>query len=102
MKQRYKKKAMIGIPLGLSLFLGGFVMPFLHIFPRSVALALLALVAVVCGLVLYVWGCLSLAEAKGYSTALVLTVFLGVLFPVVVLLALPDKNKHHRRHPNRP
>jgi len=43
------------------------------------------------------WGCVALAKAKGYSTAILLTLILGWLFPVVVLLALPDKNKHRRR-----
>jgi hypothetical protein len=45
---------------------------------------------------LYLWGCTSLAKAKGYSTAIVLTSILGGLFPLVVLLVLPDKNKHRR------
>jgi hypothetical protein len=50
------------------------------------------------GLGVYIWGCLALAKAKGYSSAILLTVVLGVVFPAVVLLALPDKFKHHRRH----
>ena len=96
-KQRYKKKAIIGIPVGLLLFFAGGISLFLHIFPRSGVFLSLVLVCWVVGLVLYIWGCLSLAKAKGYSTALILTVVLGILFPVVVLLALPDKNKHHSR-----
>jgi len=50
------------------------------------------------GIPIYIWGCIELARAKGQSTAIVLTVFLGILFPLVVLLALPDKNKYHRHH----
>jgi len=47
---------------------------------------------------LYIWGCACLAKAKGQSTAIVLSVVLGVLFPLVVLLVLPDKQKHRHRH----
>lgn len=96
MKSHHKKKAVIGIPLGLLLFFGGAFLPFRHSFPRS--LIPLMLVVILSGFVIYLWGCLALAKAKGYSTAIVFTVILGVLFPVVVLLALPDKNKHHRRY----
>jgi hypothetical protein len=96
MKSHHKKKAVIGIPLGLLLFFAGLFLPFQDFFPRS--LIPLMLVALLSGIVIYIWGCLSLAKAKGYSTAIVLTVVLGVLFPAVVLLALPDKNKHHSRH----
>ena len=48
------------------------------------------------GAILYVWGCTALATAKGYSSAIVLTVVLGGLFPLVLLLVLRDKNKHYR------
>lgn len=96
MKSHHKKKAVIGIPLGLLLLFGGLILPLQHFFPHS--LMPLMLVPVLSGLAIYVWGCLALAKAKGYSTAIVFTVFLGVLFPAVVLLALPDKNKHYRRY----
>ncbi len=47
----------------------------------------------------YIWGCACLAKAKGHSTAIVLSVVLGVLFPLIVLLVLPDKQKRrHRQH----
>jgi hypothetical protein len=45
----------------------------------------------------YLWGCAELARAKGYSTAIVLTFILGGLFPLVVLLALPDNRATQRR-----
>jgi type IV secretory pathway VirB6-like protein len=51
------------------------------------------------GAIVYVWGCTALATAKGYSSAIVFTVVLGGLFPLVVLLVLQDKHKYYReRH----
>jgi len=96
MKSHHKKKAVIGVPLGLLLFFAGLFLLFADFVPRS--LLPLPLVALLVGIVIYIWGCVALAKAKGYSTAIVLTVVLGVLFPAVVLLALPDKHKHHNRH----
>ncbi len=88
---KYKKQSMIGIPTGLLLLAGAFVVPVHDLFPDW------ARVFVgFAGVGLYCWGCAALAEAKGYSTAIVLTVVLGVLFPVVVLLALKDKHKYRR------
>lgn len=56
------------------------------------------------GVALYIWGCACLAEAKGYSTAIILIAFLScipgaLLLPLLLLLVLPDKNTHvsHRR-----
>src|SRR6266404_4359998 len=57
----------------------------------------LALVMMIVSAPFYLWGCAALARGKGYSSAILLTCILGWLFPVVVLLALPDKRKHHRR-----
>jgi hypothetical protein len=58
---------------------------------------LIALTMILVSLPFYLRGCAELARAKGYSTAILLTCVLGWLFPVVVLLALPDKNRHQRR-----
>ncbi len=92
MKPQEKKKAVIGIPIGLVLFGAGLflsIRDLIHIPPR--------LLMVVGGIGIYIWGRLALAKAKGYSSAIVLTVILGVLFPAVVLLALNDKNKNYGR-----
>jgi hypothetical protein len=52
---------------------------------------------IVAGVPFYIWGCLSLAKAKGYSTAIVITAIFGLLLPLVILIALPDKNRFERR-----
>jgi hypothetical protein len=64
------------------------------------------LLAYLTGAALYLWGCACLAEAKGHSTAIILTAFLGTLVPgsffrpLLLLLVLPDKNAHAgRRRP---
>jgi hypothetical protein len=88
----HKKKALVGVPVGLLLFGGSLFLSIQELIP-----VWLRVVMLLGGIGIYIWGCLALAEAKGYSTAIVLTVILGVLFPVVVLLALPDKHKHYRR-----
>jgi hypothetical protein len=93
MKPHHKKKAAIGIPLGLTIFGTALFLSFQEMLPVP-----LRILMAVGGIGIYVWGCLALAKAKGYSSAIVLTVVLGVLFPAVVLLALPDKNRRHKRH----
>ena len=91
MHARSKKKALTCLAIGLPLSAGGWALMliFLHTTVAVVG-AVLALV----GLVFYLWGCTELAKAKGYSTAIMLTFFLGGLFPLVVLLALPDKHRY--------
>ena len=84
------------IPLGLILFFQGFLFLFVDFIHRWLIPPMLVLSLF--GIITYLWGCLALAKAKGYSTAIVLTVILGVLFPAVVLLALPDKNRRHKRN----
>jgi hypothetical protein len=92
MKPQEKKKAAIGIPIGLVLFGAGLLLSLQDLIP-----ILFRLLMVLGGISIYIWGCLALAKAKGYSSAIVLTVVLGVLFPAVVLLALDDKNKNYKR-----
>ena len=92
MKPHHKRKALIGVPLGLLVFGASLLLSIRGLIPGGLGFILSLL-----GVGVYTWGCLALAKAKGYSTAIVLTVVLGVLFPVVVLLALPDKNKHYER-----
>ena len=93
MDSRHKKKALIGLCLSVPLFAVGLG---LVEFNRRTPLAMVGLVMMLVALPPYLWGCTELARAKGYSTAIVLTVVLGGLFPLVVLLALPDKNRHRR------
>ena len=92
MKPHHKKKSVIGLGIGVPVLLVGFILMFADIGPRGLILPFLLV-----GIPFYIWGCLALANAKGYTTAIVLTAVFGLLFPLVVLLALPDKNKHFRR-----
>ena len=99
MQARHKKKAIIGIPLGLLCFAGGIFLAIRHLVRASPAnLILLPLVLFVGGFCLYVWGCLALARAKGYSTAIVLTVMLGqfVSRGGLARASGPDKNKQSK------
>jgi len=101
MDARYKNKALIGTIVGICLFAGGWAL--ISMFDRgsshsrASALKLIPIAMMLISIPLYLWGCAALARAKGYSTAILLTCILGGLFPLVVLLALPDKNKRHRR-----
>ena len=88
---RQKQCAIAALALSLSLFAVGLE---LIEFNRGTPLAMGGLVMMLVALPPYLWGCAELARAKGYSTAIVLTFILGGLFPLVVLLALPDKNRH--------
>src|SRR5437016_4620506 len=102
MDARHKKKALIGLTIGVGLFLSGWAVIFAMIrgpwaASHMTAPMALAIVMLIVSAPFYLWGCAALARAKGYSTAILLTCFLGWLFPVVVLLALPDKRKHQRR-----
>jgi len=92
MKRHHKKKSVIGLVVGLTALAVGFTLMLAQIGPRPLVILFLLV-----GIPFYIWGCLALARAKGYSTAIVLTAVLGLLFPLVVLLALPDKNRHYRR-----
>jgi hypothetical protein len=101
MDSRYKNKAIIGTSIGIGLFFGGWTLMFIYVRGSEPAYAsapgLTAIAMLLISIPFYLWGCAALAKAKGYSTAILLTCILGWLFPVVVLLALPDKNRHHRR-----
>jgi hypothetical protein len=94
MRTRYKKKVAVGLGVGLPMVVTGLVLLLTGV--RSRASLMFAAALFLAGLPIYLWGCCALAQAKGYSRAIVLTAFCGVLFPVVVLLALPDKHKHYR------
>ena len=89
---KYKQHSIIGISVGIGLAGGGLAIAGFDIIPGGVGVVLF-----IVGVGIYIWGCLALAKAKGYSSAIVLTVVLGVLFPAIVLLALDDKNKNYER-----
>jgi hypothetical protein len=93
MDSKYKRKALTGLGVALAVCLcgAGWIL-----FTRGTPLAAIGFIALVAALPFYLWGCAALAQAKGYSTAIVLTVILGGLFPLVVLLALPDKNRRRQ------
>jgi hypothetical protein len=92
MIQHEKRKAVVGVPLGLVLCGAALYLALQELIPAP-----FCLLVAFGGICVYIWGCAALANAKGYSTAIVLTVILGVVFPAVVLLVLPDKNKIHKR-----
>ncbi len=102
MDAREKKKAWIGLSLGIGLFLGAWAIIFATVRgpwaeSHSGIPKVLALVMLIVSVPFYLWGCAALARGKGYSSAILITCVLGWLFPVVVLLALPDKRKNNRR-----
>jgi hypothetical protein len=101
MDSQEKKKVWIGLTIGLGLFLGGWAVLFTKVrgpwaMSHMNAPLAIALVMLVVSVPFYLSGCAALARAKGYSSAILLTCVLGWLFPVVVLLALPDKKKRRR------
>lgn len=96
---RYKRKSIIGISSGCALSLLGLVLAVAKIGPTA-----LGVVCFFLGIPVYLWGCAALAHARGYSSAIVLAAILvlwlplvGLVIPLVALLALPDKNSHYRR-----
>ena len=52
----------------------------------------------------YAFGCSCLAKSKGHSSAILLTAVFGLLPPLIILLLLPDVNRHlsKPRRPRRP
>ena len=106
MDSHYTRPAAIGLGIGLPLFIGGWALVFFYVRGHMATFAstpgIVAIVMIIVSIPLYLWGCAALANAKGYSTAIVLTCILGWLFPLVVLLALPDKCRHHSRSRRRP
>jgi len=88
---KYKQHSILGLSIGIGLAAGGAALASNQIIPGEVGVVLF-----VVGVGIYIWGCAALAKAKGYSTAIILTAVLGLLFPMVVLLALRDKNRHYR------
>lgn len=96
---RYKRKSIIGISGGCALSILGIVLA-----RADIGLTTLGVICFFLGIPVYLWGCAALAHARGYSSALTLSAILvlwlplvGLVIPLVVLLALPDKHSHHRR-----
>ncbi|HTI68939.1 MAG TPA: hypothetical protein VMF06_03175 [Candidatus Limnocylindria bacterium] len=87
-----KTKAFLWITPGLLLTATG-----IGLFIAAIGSHWLQVSLILAGMPIYMWGCGALAEAKGYSTILVLAAFFGVLLPLVILVALPDKNRVSRR-----
>src|SRR5262245_28032582 len=98
MDARFKNKAVIGLSLGVPLLLGGCALIFTEArgqFPIYASTpTIIAIAMIVVSAPFYLWGCAALARAKGYSTAILITCLLGWLSLFVVLLVLPDKNRH--------
>jgi len=92
MKPYYRNQAIIGLPFGLALVCVVLILSLRHQMP-----VWLRVILALSGLGVYLWGCRSLAKAKGYSSAILLTVVFGVLLPAILLLALPDKNKWYQK-----
>jgi hypothetical protein len=88
MLQEYKTKTNIGVGLGLALQIVGNVM----VDGSEQAGLILGLVAMLAGVAIFIWGCMSYSRGKGQSLYLG---FLGLLSIVglVVLVLLPDKHK---------
>ena len=118
MIQKNKTKIIVSIATGLlvQFIVGGYQLYVrktsyqLHAeSPHPAWFALGWLVVTLSSRALYYWGCAMLAEARGYSSAVVVgTLFIGLfigcfvpaipmLVPLVVILSSPDKNRIHSR-----
>ena len=81
MKSHNIRKAVIGIPLGVALFVAALILAARHLVPiETFGILFLS------GFVIYLWGCAALARANGYSA--VQGIFLGIAFPPALLLLI--------------
>ena len=102
MRSRHKKKALIGLGISVPLLLCGVVLILTWLTDPWSATHLTTPAVIVLGMMVvslpfYLWGCAELAQAKGYSTAILLTFPLGWVCPLLLLLLLRDKNRHNGR-----
>jgi hypothetical protein len=79
-----KKKAVIGISLGVALIGAAVVLAVSRLLPMG------ALILFLSGYVIHLWGCAMLAKAKGYTAA---QGVLAGLFTFLLLLIMPDRTK---------
>jgi uncharacterized membrane protein YhhN len=88
MLQEYKTKTNIGVGLGLALQMVG------NVIANSSEQAdlILGLVAMLAGVAVFIWGCMSYARGKGQSPYLGVLGLLSIL-GLVILVVLPDKHK---------
>ena len=108
---KYRNQAIVRISMGLLVMFAGLCV--LALTDRTSARKPGLGVAIIFGLsgyVTYVFGLISWAKAKGYSSALVIGMVAvcfvcafapSLLLPPVVLLVLEDKTKGHRSHSRR-
>ena len=111
MIQKYRNRGLIGIPLGLLLFgvatfviIGNRNKEFAHQMPNYQILILLA--SIIGGHIAYLWGCFSLAKAKGHDSGVVMggLIMAAILMPIVslavalgVVIGLEDKARGYSR-----
>jgi len=82
-----KKNTNIGVGLGIILqILGRILVQF------APQLAIVGLILVLVGLILFVWGCMNYAEGKGHSKWLGLLGLLSCI-GLVIMILLPDRHK---------
>jgi len=85
-----KTNAIIGISIGIITQIAGRVLAF-----PSEAGAILGLVVMLAGAVLFVWGCMNFAEGKGHSKWLGLFGLLSCI-GLIILIILPDYHKESK------
>jgi hypothetical protein len=82
-----KTKTNIGVGLGIILQIAG------RFFARQKPeLAIVGLVMILVGAILFIWGCMNYAEGKGHSKWLGLLGLLSCI-GLIVLIVLPDRHK---------
>jgi hypothetical protein len=86
MKSHNKQLPFGGMFLGLALFAAAALAGNRHWLPGVEVLVLLAV-----GFIIYLAGCAGLARAKGYTVGQ--GILLGVIFPALLVLLMPDRNK---------
>ena len=82
----------VGVGIGFILQLGGLILTKLE---NTAATALLGLLLILAGLVIFIWGCMNYAEGKGHSKWVGLVGVAGII-GLVVLIILPDQHKEAR------
>ena len=102
----YRNRALTRISLGLLMFgLLGLLLALKRFGIPEIIVVLGGILLSTSGIILYVRGCVALAEAKGHAGGVVVAAIIlsalcvpGVilLLPIVLALALEDRNKHSR------